>query len=66
MATAADIRNKAATRLGIYGEGETLPSYESNDLDEAYTETYARLAAKSLALWDIDEEVPDEYVTHVV
>lgn len=66
MATAAQIRDRAATRLGILGEGETLPSYESADLDDSYTEIYAQLGALSLAVWDFDDEVPDEYVSPVV
>ena len=66
MATAAQIRDRAATRLGILGEGETLPSYESADLDNSYTEIYAQLVALSLAVWDFDDEVPDEYTPHVV
>ena len=61
MATAAKIRDMAATRLGILGEGETLPSYESDDLDQAYTEVHAQLSALNIVVWDFDEEIPDEY-----
>jgi hypothetical protein len=66
MATAAQIRERAATRLGILGEGETLPSYETADMDASYVEIYAQLGALSLAVWDYDEDVPDEYTTHVI
>ena len=66
MATAAQIRDRAATRLGILGEGETLPSYEAADLSESYLEVYAQLSALSLAAWDFDEEVPDEYASAVI
>ena len=45
MATAAQIRDRAATRLGILGEGETLPSYETADMDASYVEIYAQLVA---------------------
>jgi len=62
MATTAKIRDMAATRLGILGEGETLPSYESNDLDQAYVEVHAQLSALNIVVWDFDASVPDEYV----
>jgi hypothetical protein len=65
MATAIDARNRAATMLGILGEGETLPSYETADFDAAYVEVYARLAAKNVLWWDEDDEIPDECITHV-
>ena len=66
MATKEEIRDRAATVLGILGEGETLPSYESNDLDESYKEVHAQLTVKSMAPWDFDEDIPDEYTPHVV
>ena len=65
MATAAQIREAAAYRLSIMGEGLTLASYEAADLDESYVEVYAQLAALNLAVWDFDEDVPDEYTSHV-
>lgn len=66
MATAAEIRNRAATKLGLLGVGQTLPSYITSDLDTAYTEVYAILDAKSLVDWDDDESIPDEYSPHLV
>ena len=66
MATAVQIRELAATRLGILGEGETLPSFEANDLDEAYKEVHAQLLFKQIVTWDFDEPVPDEYTGHIV
>jgi hypothetical protein len=66
MATAIDARNRAATMLGILGEGETLESYETADMDAAYVEAYARLSAKGVAWWDEDDEIPDEAINHVV
>lgn len=65
MATAAQIRDMAATRLGILGEGETLPSYESADLTQAYAEVHAQLDARNMAVWDYADDVPDEYAGHV-
>ena len=55
----------AATRLGILGEGETLPSYESDDLDQSYIEVHAQLDALNIVVWDFDEDIPDEYVNPV-
>lgn len=66
MATAAEIRNQAATRLGELGEGQVLEPRVSIDLDKAYVQAFAQLGAKNMLVWDFDEEVPDEYVTHVV
>lgn len=66
MATASQIRDRSATRLGILGEGETLPSYETADLNQSYSEVYAQLSALNLAVWDFDEDVPDEYASHVI
>ena len=65
MATAAKIREMAATRLGILGEGETLPSYESADLDQAYAEVYAELEIRDMATWDSDEDIPDAFAHYV-
>jgi hypothetical protein len=66
MASIAQVVDRTATRLGVLAEGLALPSYESADLTEAYTEVYAQLDAKNLAVWDFDEPIPDEYVQHVV
>ena len=61
MATATQIRETAAENLGILGEGETLPSYESADLDQAYTEVYKELQGLNLTTWDESADVPDQY-----
>ena len=61
MATPAQIRETAAENLGILGEGETLPSYEINDLNQAATEVYAELQALNLTTWAEDANVPDQY-----
>lgn len=66
MATSAEIREKAARKLGVLGVGQTLRSEISDDLDEAYTEVYRELESDDMALWEIDEEVPDQFVWPVV
>jgi hypothetical protein len=65
MATAAEIRERAATMLGILGEGETLPSYEAADLDQSYTEVYDALEIKGHITWDFDDDIPDAYAPHI-
>ena len=66
MATAAEIRNKASLKLGIGALGQTLESAVSKDLDDAYTEVYARLRDEDLVSWAFTSEVPDELVDPVV
>jgi len=61
MATKAQIITTAAKNLGILGEGEVLPSYETDDLDQAYTETYNILQALNLTTWAITAAIPDQY-----
>ena len=62
--TRTELRTQAAEILGILAEGETLPSYEAQDLTKAYTEVYAVLQAKNLAPWDI-ATIPDQYANAV-
>ena len=61
MATIARIKEDAATILGILGEGETLPSYESNDMENAYDEVYAMLQQLGLSTWGIGGVIPTQY-----
>ena len=65
MATAQIIRETAAENLGIHGEGETIPSYEIADLNQAYTEVYAELQALDLAAWAYTDNVPDRFAKPV-
>jgi hypothetical protein len=61
MATTSQIRETAAEILGILGEGETLPSYEVGDLNQAITEVYSELRQMNLVTWGSADNVPDEY-----
>ena len=65
MATAQQIRTTAAENLGILAEGETLPSFETADLNQAYTEVYAELQALDLVPWDYTENVPNRFAKSV-
>jgi hypothetical protein len=66
MATAAEIRNKAAKKLGLFGTGQTLRSEIAANLDQAYAEVYAELELQSLATWSFSGDVPDALVRSVV
>jgi len=66
MATATQIRTKALKKLGVLATGQTTESEIAEDLDRAYEEVYAALAAKGLVTWDADEDIPPEYVMPVV
>lgn len=66
MATAAQIRDKAARKLGLYGTGQTLRAAHAADLDEAYAEIYAELELIDLVTWAFDEDVPDALTRVVV
>ena len=61
MATQQQIRETAAENLSILGEGMTLGSYESDDLDQAITEVYNELQALNLTTWASTSDVPDQY-----
>ena len=65
MATIAQIVETAAENLGIVGEGEVLPSYETSDLTQAYTEVYAVLQALNLTAWSSTAIIPDQYAKAV-
>lgn len=66
MATAAEIRNKAADKLGIKAVGQTLEHAIKSDIDSAYVEVYARLRDEDLVNWAFTAEVPDAIVDPVV
>jgi hypothetical protein len=61
MATTSQIRETAAEILGILGEGETLPSYEVGDLNQAIAEVHSTLRQLNLVTWASTDNVPDEY-----
>jgi len=65
MATAVQIRTRAALMLGIHGEGQVLPAAKSEDLDNSYTEVYAQLTVKDQVTWADDEDIPDEYAPYI-
>jgi hypothetical protein len=66
MATAAQIRDKAARKLGVKALGQALENSVSSDIDAAYDEVYARLRDEGLVSWHSTAAVPDEIVSPVV
>lgn len=66
MATATQLRNKALSKLGVFGTGQTPSSRKQADLDASYNEVYAELSRRSLTTWDVDEDIPDEFVSSIV
>lgn len=66
MATTAEIRDKAAFRLGIKSFGQALENSVSSDLDAAYDEAYALLRADDLVSWGPSADIPSEFVYPIV
>ena len=66
MATSTAIVEKAANRLGIVSEGQTLRAEYDSDLTNAYNEVWAELDEMDLLTWDSDEDIPDAFVWSVV
>lgn len=66
MATATQIREKALKKLGVKATGQTTRAEIAADLDSAYAEVYAMLSTLRLTTWDVDEDIPDEFVIPVV
>lgn len=66
MPTAAEIRNRALKKLGVFGTGQTAGPDAAADIDQAYVEVYANLRARQITTWDFDESVPDKFAFDVV
>lgn len=66
MATQADVRNKAAKRLGILGIGQVLQADIAEDIDEAYDEIFQELQTLGLTTWATDDDIPEQFVVPVV
>lgn len=66
MATKEQIRERAARALGILGQGDTLDSERTFEMDQSYIEVHGQLTVKSIVTWDFDEDIPDEYTPYIV
>ena len=65
MATAAEIRDRAANDLGVMRLGQSLQYQDQVRIEAAYAEVYAQLKTKGEAIWASDGDVPDELTPHV-
>lgn len=66
MATKAEVRDRAATDLGILRLGQALQSQDVTRIENAYAEVHAMLVDEGLAVWAYASEVPDAIVQPVV
>jgi len=66
MATKAEVRNRAASDLGLRRLGQALQDQNKVRIEEAYDEVYADLKVEGLATWTSTGAIPAEVVPHVV
>lgn len=64
--TSSQIRDRAATELGILALDQALQSQDASRITQAYNEVYAQLKQNGLATWASDGSVPDELCPHVI
>ena len=65
MATSEEIRELALQELGVVSTSQTTQSAIQADLDAVYVNIYAMLNKLDITTWDLDEEIPDEFVIPV-
>lgn len=66
MTTAAEIRNRAASELGILRLGQSLQNQDKERIDSAYAEVYDVLKEEGLAAWAFTGDVPNKDTPYVV
>jgi hypothetical protein len=66
MATADEVRDRAANDLGLLRLGQSLQAQDTTRIENGYTEVYAKLKKHGLATWASDADVPDEIAPYVV
>ena len=64
--TKAQIRDRAASELGVLPLGQALQHQDKVRIEQAYDEIYANLKSRGLASWSSTGSVPNEFVSHVV
>lgn len=65
MATAQQVRNRAAYLLGLEEPGDTVSGSDDTYLQQVYSEVYNQLKTDGLNYWPSTGAVPDEFVPHV-
>ncbi len=68
MATTAlaTVYNRCLRRLNVLGRLQTANSEDTADMVKAYLEVYDFLDRKNLVSWDVDDEVPNEFVNQII
>lgn len=61
-----EIRDRAANELGILSLGQSLQAQDATRIEQAYNEVYDYLDGQGLAIWSIDDNVPDKLCPHVI
>lgn len=64
--TKAEVRDIAATELGLLRLGQSLQNQDRVELDRRYDEVHADLKEMGLATWASTASVPTALVPHVV
>ena len=67
MSTKALLRIRALERLGVIVRGQTAKSEYITRMDSAYTEVYAKLKKRDLAVWaEAGDSIPDEVTPSLI
>lgn len=66
MATATEIRDRAAQELGVLRLNQSLPAEHATRITQGYAEVYAKLKKDGNATWPYAGEVPDEITPEIV
>lgn len=64
--TIAECRNRALVKLGKLPLGQTPDGASADDMEDAYTQVYARLARRGVVSWSPTDSIPDEFVEDIV
>lgn len=67
MSTKTLVKDRALERLGVKIRGQSAQAKDTDRIEEAYTEVYAKLKTLDLAIWaETGAAIPDEIVPHLV
>lgn len=64
--TPEEIRDEAAKKLNIFGEGQTLRAEHSDDLDTAYLQVHSELQHDGIAYWNSTDDIPTRFEDPVI
>ena len=66
MTTKQDIRDRAASDLGILRLNQQLQHQDKERIESGYAEVYDSLKIEGLATWPLDGDVPDAVTPYIV